>query len=329
MSDPLQERLLGYVLGALDEAERQQVEESLRNDPRLRRELSRAERSLKILEGTRWDYPPPPGLVERTCAMVARRGRSGSRKAMSPVSGPAVAATAASWPDLAMSGTVILVAALLVAPAVLQTRFQSHIVHCQNNLRELGVSLINYSQFHRGEFPPVPSQGKLATAGIFAPTLLREGFLRETQQLICPSSSLGRRTKRIPSWDELQTAGEDRLSELRRQMSGSYGYSLGYTDQRGVYHSTRNLGRAQFALAADAPSSDHPEHQSLNHAGRGQNVLFEDGHVRFTTCSRPDGSADDIFLNRYGLVGAGVGADDAVIGPSEARPLLYYRPAKR
>jgi len=214
-------------------------------------------------------------------------------------------------------------------PAIHQSRFQSQVDSCKANLRDLGVSLINYSQFHQGDFPAVPCEGKLAAAGIFAPTLLREGFLRGWQPLVCPSSPLNRRIKRIPSLEELQAASEDRLRELRSLMSGCYGYSLGYVDERGAYHNTKNLGRSQFALVADAPGADQPGYQSLNHGGRGQNVLFEDGRVRFACCSKPDGSADDIFVNRDGEVAAGIGPDDAVIAPSEARPLLYYRRASR
>ena len=61
-------------------------------------------------------------------------------------------------------------------------------------------------------------------------------------------------------------------------MGGSYGYCIGYVDQ-GVYQPTRNLGRPGFAIMADAPCEDRPGRQSDNHGGRGQNVLFEDGHV--------------------------------------------------
>jgi len=103
---------------------------------------------------------------------------------------------------------------------------------------------------------------------------------------------------------------------------------LGYTDERGEYRSIKNLGRSHFALVADVPNSNQPARQSLNHAGRGQNVLFEDGQVRFTSSSKPDGSADDIFVNDDGLVAAGVGPDDAVIAPSETRPVLYRRAAR-
>ncbi len=323
MSDPLQERLLGYLLGALDDAERQQVEESLKNDPHMRWELSRAERSLEPLAGTRADYAPPPGLAARTCQLVAVAARAPRRPAMTPVPATALWSGNVRWPDMAMTAAVLLVSGLLIAPAVQFTRYQAQVTACKDNLRDLGVSLVGYSQLHQGYFPQVPSEGRFSAAGIYAPTLLREGFLKRAERLLCPGSP--RPVTRIPSWDELQAAREPQLRELRSRMGGTYGYSLGYTDERGAYHSTKNLGRSHFALVADVPSADRPSRQSLNHGGRGQNVLFEDGQVRFTTSSTPEGLNDDIFVNRQGQVAAGVGPDDAVIAPSETCPVSYSR----
>jgi len=102
-------------------------------------------------------------------------------------------------------------------------------------------------------------------------------------------------------------------------MGGSYAYCLGYMEQ-GQYRGRKTLQRSHFALVADAPSPRRPDRHSDNHGGEGQNVLFEDGHVSFLRSSRSVDRADDIFLNDAGLVGAGVSAEDAVLGPSDARP---------
>jgi len=177
MSDPVQERLLGYVLGALDDAERQQVDEALQNDPQLRRELSRAKQSLKLLEGTRADYAPPPGLALRTCRLVAEHPRPLHRRALTPVPVASLWTDGTRWPDLAMTAAVLFVAGLLIAPAVQHTRYQAQITACKDNLRDLGMSLVDYSHMHQGYFPEVPREGKLSAAGIFAPSLLGVGVL--------------------------------------------------------------------------------------------------------------------------------------------------------
>jgi hypothetical protein len=53
-------------------------------------------------------------------------------------------------------------------------------------------------------------------------------------------------------------------------------------------------------------------------------VLYDDGHVRYTTTSHQiDGTTDpDFFHNDAGEVAAGTHANDAVIGCSSAKPTV-------
>ena len=75
--------------------------------------------------------------------------------------------------DMAMAATVLVAAILLIFPAIANSRFSARRAACQENLRELGTALTQYSQANGGYFPAVPSQGKLATAGIYAPVLFQ------------------------------------------------------------------------------------------------------------------------------------------------------------
>jgi hypothetical protein len=93
--------------------------------------------------------------------------------------------------------------------------------------------------------------------------------------------------------------------------------------ENGSYHPTKNLRRAHFALMADAPNVRRPHRRSDNHGGRGQNVLSEDGNVRFVVSTRLKPRGDDFFSNDRGLMAAGVHRDDSVIGGGTARPLIY------
>ena len=101
-------------------------------------------------------------------------------------------------------------------------------------------------------------------------------------------------------------------------MGGSYGYCLGYVDH-GKVRPTRNLNRDYFAILADAPS-DRPDHQSNNHGGVGQNVLFEDQHVEFCNTTRPGDGRDDIYTNDNHEVAPGLHRDDAVLAASGTPP---------
>jgi len=66
----MREQLLGYVLGALDEDEHAQVEEALRRDPQLQREVELLHDSLDPLRAGEGAYEPPVGLAARTCQTV-------------------------------------------------------------------------------------------------------------------------------------------------------------------------------------------------------------------------------------------------------------------
>jgi hypothetical protein len=329
MSHPLEEHLLGYVVGALDDSEQVQVEESLKSDARLRYELALLRQRLQPLEAAAVGFEPPPGLAERACQLVALQAAAESaqpaRPLMSALPTPAGWMSHARWPDLAMAIGLGVAASSLLLPAIHSSRFSSQLAACQDNLRKVGLALQNYSQRHDGFFPLVPPQGRLAGAGIYAPTLFRGGFITESQTVVCPGSALNDGARfQVPSLDELEKAAQNELPRLRCAMGGSYGYCLGHL-RNGAYEGTRNRQRPYFALVSDAPSPDQPDHQSRNHGGRGQNVLFEDGRVNFLTSSKPCNSLDDIFVNDNGLVAAGLHEDDAVIGPSDASPLVSLK----
>ena len=58
----MRERLLGYLLDALEPEERQAVEDALARDPKLQRELEVLADSLEPLEASGDDVEPPEGL---------------------------------------------------------------------------------------------------------------------------------------------------------------------------------------------------------------------------------------------------------------------------
>lgn len=332
-----EQQLLGYLLGALDDGEQEAMEEDLQRDLQLREQLVMLRRRLEPLRQAYGEEDDPPaGLAQRTCAFVTAYAATHDEPsvavpaALLVESAPLAASPVGlwgtgrqwSWPDLTVVAGIVLAALAIVFPAIQSSRFQSRLLACQDNLRQLGQSLTEYSLRHRGFFPQVPQQGTLAAAGIYAPVLLGNGFLDDKRWLVCPGSKLADDQQfRVPSLEELQTTTGPELAQLRSVMGGSYGYSLGYTEA-GQYRPTRNLGRSHFALMADAPSSSLPGYQSLNHGGRGQNVLFEDGHVTFLTTPTAAGPHDELFLNDTGIVAPGNHRNDSVIGASDTIPVV-------
>jgi prepilin-type processing-associated H-X9-DG protein len=66
-----------------------------------------------------------------------------------------------------------------------------------------------------------------------------------------------------------------------------------------------------------------------NHCGVVQ-ILFSDGHVEVRTSVKLPGSEDDMFHNLEGDVDLGLTSDDAVLGPSEAAPKVFFlKPLQR
>jgi hypothetical protein len=330
----MREDLLGYLLNALDDAERERVEDALRRDPELQRRLEELHEQLLWLADD--EAEPPPHLTDKTCDLVAAQQRhaAGEPPRPTPLVDPADRARrellggshSASLTDLVIGAGIFLAASFLFFPAIANSRYRSEIVACQYRLQRLGHALTEFSEVRNGLFPPVPTSGKRAVAGVYAPQLVHGEFLTEPCLLICPGSRLARQRDdwRVPTLEELDAAEGGRLARLQRSMGGSYGYTLGYQDADG-YRSQRNEHRPHFALMADAPSFHRFAHQSDNHGGRGQNVLFEDMHVQFVRFGDRAPSGDMIFLNRLGYAEAGLDKEDAVIVPSEIAPLVINR----
>jgi len=336
----MQGQLIGYLLEAIEPAERQELEAQLRRDPQLQHELELLHEALQPLHCDDHEYDPPPGLAGRTVRFVAQHSGSeqesttparrpdaetkeehdGQRVGLSPVDG---VERSNNWTftDLVVAAGVMLAASMLLIPAIQKSRLEAHLASCQNNLRQLGVALANYSENHHGRFPSIPQSGQLATAGLYAVKLVDGGYLDSTAALRCPSSSLPQEQApvEVPTMNELLQANPEQLAKYRRMMGGSYGYNLGYVEGD-TYRTVKNRGRRTFALMADAPSTSLEGRRSNNHGGCGQNVLYEDGHVRYTTGCAQEDVDDHIFLNDAGIVAAGMHAEDAVIGSSLASP---------
>ena len=325
MSTPMQELLLGYLLGALDDAEQELVETRLQFDPQWREELGRLRERLARLDAAYMQYEPPAGLAQRTCDRIFGRPAARARQAALTPAGAAPAGGSRFRAfDVTAAACIAVAALLLVLPAINTSRFNSQVTTCQDNLRELGGGLATYSEQNGGYFPRVPTRGKLAFAGVYAPTLAQHGLLHETRKVICPASPQAEEADfHLPSLAELEQLPHEELDRLLPVVGGSYGYSLGHVED-GRYRDVKNEGRASFALMSDAPDPLSPEGLGRNHGGQGENVLFEDGHVQFVTTSRPTG-LDDIFSNDDGDIAAGLHRHDSVIVPSATSPNIFQK----
>jgi len=212
---------------------------------------------------------------------------------------------------------IIGILAGLLLPAVWGALERAHRAQCLSNLHQAGLSLINYSIDHDGAFPnlvdpsgrevrAVADDGTVSTEparSAFA-VLLKRGYLASAAVLICPSSR-----DRIPSTFPADLSGANLQDLILTENGCSYGWDPTKT----------RASKAVCALAADKPdvSVGHvdgdPAGNSPCHQKAGQNVLYNDGHVRWAETPAPDGGSDpDIYT---GAPGYEKSATDAKIIP--------------
>ena len=67
----MRDDLVGFLTGALDASEHDEIKRKLDVDPALQDDLQRIERCLTPLSWDKADYTPPADLTARTCDLVA------------------------------------------------------------------------------------------------------------------------------------------------------------------------------------------------------------------------------------------------------------------
>lgn len=329
----MREKLVCYLLGELDDAERAELESRLADEPCLRKEL---EQIRACLEG---DAPAadcaeapapecPDGLADRTAGAISKAlAIHGGASYHDGVDAPCDRSRF-TFVDVCVAAGVLLAVTAMVLPALPQSRADARRVVCQNNMAEIGKALQRYADSHDGYFPMI---GPEENAGMFAVRLVESGQMPqdELQRLLwCRASGLQERMRAsnsrlvivAPTYEQLQQAKGEVLAQMLRWMAGSYGYRLGYIEGEG-YFAIKNVDSSKSPILCDAPTYTDRGWVSLNHGVKGgQNVLHQDGHVRFQVrydCSAAD---RDMFVNRDGQAAAGYGQDDFVLVRSDMTP---------
>lgn len=330
MSD---EDLIGYLLDALNPAERAAVEGELRAQPERAARLAELRHALAPLEADSEQPAPPADLAERTVARLAAhlaehepsRARASSPAVLaeavrtfaasaanaSPLAHPALpraprdepearAIGGRFRPDLIVACGIGLFAAGLVFSAVGKYRAQSQLAACQGNLRTLHVGLAGYANTHGGRYVQVGTATN-PTADSFVQALADAGQLPPGFRARCPA----------------EPVAPARPGPLVTPVT--YTYSLGYrAPGGGVLGLSRSDGGDEHDLVpicADLPTAAAaPGDGPLCSHAVGMNVLFAGGHVRHTTSPLVGPNNDDIYRNLFGNVAAGIDRTDVVLG---------------
>jgi prepilin-type processing-associated H-X9-DG protein len=318
----MDENLVGYLLNTLDAGEQRQVEAYLAGHPEARQRLELLRHSLEPLAADRAETAPPPDLVVRTIARVAEycvRERDLPRAPAAPPRSFTPSRPLWRRADVLVAASLLLTALGLAIPAILHLRTPRAVLECQNNLQLVYGALKAYHD-HHGKFPDVAAEKPHGAAGLAVPLLVNAGVWPEGGSVCCPGNGPPRACS-VPL-DQLKNMAPDEFKQVASTLVPCYAYSLGYMIEN-TYHPPAcdpNQPNSLLPLVADVVPMDMTFRNSLNHGGRGQNVLFQDGHVRFTVLRTVGLDGDDIYVNRDQKIAAGLGRRDTVLGPSNSYP---------
>jgi hypothetical protein len=211
----------------------------------------------------------------------------------------------------------------LGATWVVHARQEAQRVSCENNLRNWGLALQKYGDNHENHFPTVQREGPLGIAGIFVPLLHDAGLVDESNMSVgCPANGLqAPPTKSVRELEWMYKNDPNGFQGLAPSLARDYAYTLGYltNGQLPLQGLSRDSGDL-LPILADRPPIDALG-SSPNHGGRGQNVLYVGGNVRWCSQRTSGVGGDDIYLSTNGLVEAGQNQTDTVLAPSEATPM--------
>jgi hypothetical protein len=318
----MEDDLVGYLLKTIEPETLQDIEALLQTQPELRSRLDLLERALAPLGADAVDPEPPPTLVLLTLARIAEHQCHKLPPAPPPPRhqvGPPPRRWL-RWADVLVAALILILLSGLGTSSILHIWRDYHgRTACQNNMQMVWKGLQQYCSTHEGNFPRVEENGPRGVAGIFVPILHDARMLGPQVSVTCPAQGRVAPTSRsVQELEELFANSPEEFAQEVRRLAGTYAYSLGYREND-VYHHLRCDSGDHLPIMADRLESP-AQHNSPNHGGSGQNVLYLGGWVNWCTSRNVGVDRDDIYVNRHNEVHAGVAREDTVLGSSEAKP---------
>ncbi len=193
---------------------------------------------------------------------------------------------------------IIGILAGILLPVLSRARESARRTQCASNVKQIGMGLIMYANENSEAFP-VSTTAPVAMTSL---KLLFPNYVSDPRMFNCPSDTS---VTAATNADMNDTTGDAFDKD-----ECSYGYDNTHTQ----------ADDADVAIAADRPpAATSATANSANHNGRGQNVVYIDGHVEFVNSPlagwyAPDGTTrDNIYTNTAGGTGVSTVATDTVI----------------
>jgi len=199
---------------------------------------------------------------------------------------------------------IIGILAGILLPVLSRARESARKTQCMSNIKQIGMGLIMYANENSETFPSDTAYGG-ASPAMRGLNLLYDTYVSDNKVFNCPSDTTV--TAATNAGMSTSTSGG---TEAFSQTQCSYGYDRTHTQ----------ADDADVALAADRPpATPSATANTANHNGRGQNVVYVDGHVEFVNSPLAgwygsDGTTrDNIYLNAAGAAAISSGGTDTAI----------------
>jgi prepilin-type processing-associated H-X9-DG protein len=214
----------------------------------------------------------------------------------------------------------VIASLLALTPAILRGRERWTRAACAQNLQNVGVKLQQYAAT-QNEFPFVSPDGQVTHGGAILCRLKEKGIPIGPRDLHCPCN--GADLSNADSYPDEATMRHllNRSPEKAHQLlPADYAFHAGYRLPTGKPGPLPARPVASVPLIADRPPYDNTgmilEGNSPNHRGRGQNVLYADGHVVWQTNRWVSPRDADLYLNNENRLSYGVSPEDSVLVPA-------------
>ncbi len=302
--------MLDYAFGLVDEPRRYAFDREMASDPALADRVVKLGSSLNLLLDDGDALDPPPDLADRAAAVVEARRRRPHFQDFTPSRVPF------RWSDVAVAATVFFAAILTLTVPLMRSRAQMDQAACAFNLGKLGVGLARYATTH-GTYPLVPASYPVGTYGVM---LHDAHILNDPAVLTCPSAMKDRPAAALPDYEKFCELVNQSPEACRELLAGHFAYNVGYHISSGKAVAVPDSPANVTPIASDGPANDREGHildgNSPNHGGRGQNVLYSDGHVGWKPTRWVSHVDHDLFLNNAHRPAPGLHAGDSALVPS-------------
>jgi len=185
---------------------------------------------------------------------------------------------------------IIGILASMLMPALWAAREAGRKAHCKNNLHQIGIAIVTYSESN-DEFYPNAGAGTTATDSL---ALLYPDYIQSPASFRCKS------TDDRPEFSEIAGGGTVKTYEFGTDAPTWTSY--GYDDDTGFRNPEMMM---PIAADMDGTSVTNPNSATANHR-KGQNVLFYDSHVNWSSVNTwdnpkfPTDEADNYYVSEYG-----------------------------